>query len=79
MSLEIGAHCLSFTLRPCLDLVFFGNIEVVVRWTHWVILVRELADGVLSSAAVPRCGLGPLPPPLCRCAEYTADQLLRTW
>jgi hypothetical protein len=39
--------------------------------------VRELADGVLSSAAVLRCGLGPLPPPLCRCAEYTADQLSR--
>jgi hypothetical protein len=42
-------------------------------------LVREPADGVLSSAAVPRCGLGPQPPPLCRCAEYTIGQLLETW
>jgi hypothetical protein len=41
--------------------------------------VRELADGVLSSAAVPRGGLWPPPPPLCRCAEYTADQLSHTW
>ena len=39
--------------------------------------VREQADGVLSSAAVPRAGLWPATPPLCRCAEYTADQLLR--
>ncbi len=42
-------------------------------------LVREQVDGVLSSAAVPRGGLGPPPPPLCRCAEYTADLLLRPW
>jgi hypothetical protein len=42
-------------------------------------LVREQADGVLSSAAVPRVGLGPTPPPLCRCAEYTADLFLETW
>jgi hypothetical protein len=40
--------------------------------------VRELADGVFSCAAVPRGGLGPLPPPLCRFAEYTVDQLLET-
>jgi hypothetical protein len=38
-------------------------------------LVRELADGVLSSAAVPHGGLWPPIPPLCRCAEYTIDQL----
>ena len=42
-------------------------------------LVPEQADGVLSSAAVPRVGLGPTPPPLCRCAEYTANQLSQTW
>ncbi len=42
-------------------------------------LVRDQADGALSSAAVPRCGLGPLPPPLCRCAERTADLILRPW
>jgi hypothetical protein len=40
------------------------------------ILVRDLAGGVLSYAAVLRGGLGPPTPPLCRCAEYTADQLL---
>jgi hypothetical protein len=45
----------------------------------WVSLVRELADGALSSAAVPRGGLGPLPPPLCRCAKCTIDQPLVTW
>jgi hypothetical protein len=42
-------------------------------------LVREQVGGVLSSAAVPRGGLWPPTPPLCRCAEYTADQLLRPW
>jgi hypothetical protein len=42
-------------------------------------LVRELVDGVLSYAAVLRGGLGPLTPPLCRYAEYTADQILRLW
>jgi hypothetical protein len=41
--------------------------------------VRELAGGALSSAAVPRCGLGPLPPPLCRCAKCTTDQLFPAW
>jgi hypothetical protein len=40
---------------------------------------RDTADGALSSAAVPRCGLGPLPPPLCRYAECTADSVLRQW
>ena len=38
-------------------------------------LVRALVAGVLSCAAVPRAGLGPATPPLCRYAEYTADQL----
>jgi hypothetical protein len=42
-------------------------------------MVRDTADGALSCAAVPRCGLGPLPPPLCRCAECTADSVLRNW
>ncbi len=41
--------------------------------------VRDQVGGVLSSAAVPRCGLGPLPPPLCRCAKYTADLNLLAW
>ena len=38
--------------------------------------VREQVGGVLSYAAVPRAGLGPATPPLCRYAEYTADLLL---
>jgi hypothetical protein len=33
-------------------------------------LGRDLGDAVLSSAAVPRVGLWPTAPPLCRCAEY---------
>jgi hypothetical protein len=37
--------------------------------------VPELVDGVLISAAVLLVGLGPTAPPLCRCAEYTIDQL----
>jgi hypothetical protein len=38
--------------------------------------VREQADGVLSCAAVPRGGLWPPTPPLCRYAEYTADLIM---
>jgi hypothetical protein len=38
---------------------------------------RDQADGALSSAAVPRGGLWPPTPPLCRCAKCTADQILR--
>ncbi len=38
--------------------------------------VREQVGGVLSYAAVPRAGLGPATPPLCRYAEYTIDPLL---
>ena len=37
----------------------------------WALASRDQAGGVLSFAAVPRGGLGPLPPPLCRCAEHT--------
>ena len=44
-----------------------------------VVLVQELAGGVLSYAAVLHGGLGPPPVPLCRCAEYTACQLLHIW
>jgi hypothetical protein len=39
-------------------------------------LVQELVDGVLSSEAVLRGCLGQPTPSLCRCAEYTIDQLL---
>jgi hypothetical protein len=41
--------------------------------------VVERADGALSFAAVLRGGLGPLPPPLCRCAECTIDPLSPAW
>ena len=37
-------------------------------WASW-----DQAGGVLSYAAVPRVGLGPTTPPLCRYAEYTTD------
>ena len=42
----------------------------------WGSLVRDQAGGALSSAAVPRGGLGPLPPPLRHCAERTTDLIL---
>jgi hypothetical protein len=41
--------------------------------------VRDQVGGALSSAAVPRAGLGPATPPLCRCAECTTDLILRVW
>jgi hypothetical protein len=44
-----------------------------------VAFVRDQVGGALSSAAVPRGGLGPLPPPLCRCAECTTDLILQGW
>jgi hypothetical protein len=34
---------------------------------------RDQVGGALSYAAVPRVGLGPTPPPLCRYAERTTD------
>jgi hypothetical protein len=37
--------------------------EGVSRKRYKASFVPEQAGGVLSSAAVPRCGLGPLPPP----------------
>ncbi len=40
---------------------------------------RDTADGALSCSNVPRCGLGLLPPPLCRYAECAADSVLRQW
>jgi hypothetical protein len=40
--------------------------------------VRDQADGALSSAAVPRAGLGPATPPLCRCAKCTIGLILRS-
>jgi hypothetical protein len=38
---------------------------------------RYQAAAALSSAAVPRVGLGPTTPPLCRCAERTTDLILQ--
>jgi hypothetical protein len=40
---------------------------------------RNQVDGALSSAAVPRGGLGPPAPPLCRCAERTTDLISKRW
>jgi hypothetical protein len=51
-----------FTLAHC--------IQAQLPW-------RDQADVALSSAAVPRVGLGPSTPPLCRCAERPADLILR--
>jgi nucleoid-associated protein EbfC len=52
---------------------------VAVPQRDWVSVVRDQVGGALSSAAVLRCGPGPLPPPLCRCAERTTDLILRAW
>ena len=40
-------------------------------------LSRDQTGGALSSAAVPRVGLGPTTPPLCRCAKRATDLILR--
>ena len=53
-----------------------------LRWQRNLLIlkiatfVRDLAGGVLSIKAVLRGCLGQPTPPLCRCAEYTACQLL---
>jgi hypothetical protein len=39
---------------------------------------RDQVGGALSYAAVPRVGLGPTPPPLCRYAERTTDLIQAT-
>jgi len=39
---------------------------------------RDQVGGALSCAAVPRVGLGPTTPPLCRCAEHATD-LIQAW
>jgi hypothetical protein len=41
--------------------------------------VREPAGGALSSAAVPRAGLWPAAPPLCRCVKCTTNRFLTAW
>jgi hypothetical protein len=40
---------------------------------------RDQAGGALTSAAVPRVGLGPTTPPLCRYGERTTDLILHAW
>jgi hypothetical protein len=45
-------------------------------WIYVRALVRDQAGGALSYAAVPRVGLGPTTPPLCRYAECTTDLIL---
>jgi hypothetical protein len=39
---------------------------------------RDQVGGALSCAAVPRVGLGPTTPPLCRYAKHTTD-LIQAW
>ena len=46
---------------------------------HLTRSVRGTACGALSYAAVPRVGLGPTAPPLCRYAERTAGSALPAW
>jgi hypothetical protein len=58
---------------------FVRSLRVAFVRSLRVAFVRDQVGGALSSAAVPRCGLGPRPPPLCRCAEYTIDLILRVW
>jgi hypothetical protein len=43
-------------------------------WDQAPEFVYALALGVYGSAAVPRVGLGPTPPPLCRYAVHTKRQ-----
>jgi hypothetical protein len=50
------------------DVMFAGDL---------VAFVRDQVGGALSYAAVPRVGLGPTPPPLCRYAECTTDLILQ--
>jgi hypothetical protein len=40
---------------------------------------RDQVGGALSFAAVPRVGLGPTTPPLCRCAERITDLIQARW
>ena len=52
-------------------------VRTVLRLSReW--LSRDQAGGALSSAAVPRVGLGPTTPPLCRCAKRATDLTLPT-
>jgi hypothetical protein len=50
-----------------------------VVWDLLVALVRDQVGGALSCAAVPRGGLGPPTPPLCRYAECTTDLISHRW
>jgi hypothetical protein len=44
-----------------------------------ITFVLDQVGGALSYAAVPRAGLGPATPPLCRYAECTTDLILPAW
>ena len=68
----LGDFFLRYVLEPADGVLSFAAVlgDFFLRY------VLEPADGVLSFAAVLRGGLWPPTPPLCRCAEYTIDQLL---
>jgi hypothetical protein len=54
-------------------------VDAFVRGLLVSAFVRDQVGGALSYAAVPRGGLGPPTPPLCRYAECTADLILQGW
>ena len=62
----------TFVLEPVDGLLSFA----AVIGDFFLRCVQEQVDGLLSFAAVLRGCLEQPTPPLCRCAEYTADQLL---
>ncbi len=58
----------------------FASRDQVLASSGQTVASLDQAGGALSSAAVPRGGLGPPAPPLCRCAERTTDLISkRRW
>jgi hypothetical protein len=55
------------------------RLSAHVRVKRLTAYVRDQVGGALSYAAVPRVGLGPTAPPLCRYAECTADLISQRW
>jgi hypothetical protein len=60
-------------------IAFVRDLASFVRELRSLGFVRYQAGGALSYAAVPRAGLGPATPPLCRYAECTTDLILPVW
>ncbi len=76
----VGAHSSSRSLGADSRGQIGGVFNpVVCRRVFRASLVRNQADGALSSAAVLRVGLGPTTPPLCRYAKCTVVLILRPW